>query len=386
MIVPPIPISAFSLMADGGQTYNGRMIRGAGFVGAVVLLLVPLCCAHSLGQSVPASVEKSANPDAGQDAALGQARMLVEQGKLAEAEGVVQKYLTAHADSADGHYLLGSIYFQQVHEEVRGKSSLSRVADNSADFNAGLADPKFADPKFKEAKEAKAKASLAEYTEGAKYRVPGAFELKVVALDYILLGDYPDADKWLTRALQTAPADAEVWYDLGRTKYNENRFEEAIDAFQRCLKLDAANLRAEYNLGLAYQGLGHMEEAAAAFRNAIARQEHKLNQDAEPFIDLGSLLLDENRAHDALPYLGQAVEISPRAFRAHEQLGRAYARLDQMEKAQAEFEKAVELAPLNPRLHYVLGQVYRKEGLAEKAKVEFDRSSELRRDSPSEGR
>jgi tetratricopeptide (TPR) repeat protein len=223
------------------------MIRGAGFVAgfvrAVVLPPVLLWYALSLGQSVPASGGRTASAEAEPDAALGQARSLVEQGKLAEAERAVRQYLNAHANSADGHYLLGSIYFQEVHEEARGKASLPGVAENSADFNAGLADPKFADPKFKEAKEAKAKSSLAEYTEGAKYRVPSAVELKVVAFDYILLGDYPDADKWLTRALQSAPADAEVWYYLGRTKYNENRFEEAIDAFQRCiLRIFARNI------------------------------------------------------------------------------------------------------------------------------------------------
>lgn len=365
------------------------MIRGVGFMPAVVLLVL-LWSAVSFGQSVAGSVGKSGLSEAEQDVALGHARSLVAQGKLTEAERVVQQYLAAHARSADGHYLLGSIYFQEVHEEALQKAPPHGQTENAEHFNsrlddAGVADPKFADPKFKETKEAKAKASLAEYTEGAKYRVPGAADLKVVALDYILLGDYPDADKWLTRALQSTPADLESWYYLGRTKYNENRFEEAIDAFQRCLKLDPANLRAEYNQGLAYQGLGRTEDAAAAFRTAIARQEHRLNQDSEPFIDLGSLLLDENHPQEALPPLLQAVTISPQEFRAHEQLGRAYKYLDQLERAQAEFEKAVALAPQNPRLHYVLGQVYRKEGLAEKAKLEFDRSSALRDESPSEG-
>jgi len=149
--------------------------------------------------------------------------------------------------------------------------------------------------------------------------------------------------------------------------------------------MDPTNLRAEYNLGLSYQGLGRTEEATAAFRTAIARQKGALNQDSEPFIDLGSLLLDENQPQVALPYLLQAVGISPLEFRAHEQIGRAYEHLGQLEKAQTEFEKAVALAPQNPRLHYVLGQVYRKEGSAEKAKLEFDRSDALRRDSPSEG-
>jgi cytochrome c-type biogenesis protein CcmH/NrfG len=43
---------------------------------------------------------------------------------------------------------------------------------------------------------------------------------------------YPDADKWLTKMLEWAPNDSEGWYYLGRTKYNENRFAEAIRAFQ----------------------------------------------------------------------------------------------------------------------------------------------------------
>jgi tetratricopeptide (TPR) repeat protein len=347
--------------------------RTAGFVCVVLLW-----GAFSFGQSLPASAGKtSADPGAPQsaghqDPALSQARSFVQQGELTEAERAVQQYLTTHANSADGHYLLGSIYFQEVHEQSfpPGQAEIEYS-------NPGVVDSQF--------KEGKAKASLAEYTEGAKYRVPSAFELKVVAFDYILLGDYPDADKWLTRALQAASEDSEGWYYLGRTKYNENRFEEAILAFQRCLKMDPVSLRAEYNLGLSYQGLGRAEEAATAFRTAIARQEHRLNQDSEPFIDLGSLLLDENQPQEALPYLLQAVAISPQEFRAHEQLGRAYEHLDQLQKAQTEFEKAVALAPQNSRLHYVLGQVYRKEGLAEKAKLEFDRSSSLRRDSPSEG-
>lgn len=362
---------------------NTRAGPEAGLVGTVHIAgfacIVLLWGAFLFGQSPPPSAGKtSADPVATQspghsdpDAALSQARSLVQEGNFAEAERAVRRYLTARTNSADGHYLLGSIYFQEVREQA---------SHGQAEFeysNPGVVDPKF--------KEAKAKASLAEYTEGAKYRAPTAFDLKVVALDYVLLKDYPDADKWLTHALRSVPEDTEGWYYLGRTKYNENRFEEAIQAFQQCLKRDPASVHAEYNLGLAYQGLGRTEDAAAAFRTAIAWQEHKLNQDSEPFIDLGSLLLDENQVQAALPYLLQSVAISPQKFRAHEQLGRAYEHLDQLEKAQTEFEKAVALTPKNARLHYVLGQIYRKEGLTEKAKLEFDRSSSLRRDSPSEG-
>ena len=201
--------------------------------------------------------------------------------------------------------------------------------------------------------------------------------MKVVALDYILLFDYADADKWLTHSLERDSLDPDAWYYLGRTKYNENRFEEAIRAFERCLKLDPKNIKAEDNLGLSYQGLGQTENAAAAFRNAIDWQAQATNQDPHPYLDLGSLLLEKNHLEESLSCFRQAIKIAPREFKGHEQLGKVYAQLQQLQNAQLELEKAVELNPENAPLHFELGQVYRKQGLMEKAKAEFSRYAAL---------
>ena len=123
-----------------------------------------------------------------------------------------------------------------------------------------------------------AKASLAEFTAGAKFHDPSAADLKVVAFDYVLISDYADADKWLTKMLEWAPSDSEGWYYLGRTKYNENRFAEAITAFQRCLKLDPQNVKAEDNLGLSFAGLGRNEEAAKTEQRIKTIQATAMNQ------------------------------------------------------------------------------------------------------------
>ena len=47
----------------------------------------------------------------------------------------------------------------------------------------------------------KADESLKEYTTAARYRRPSSNDLAVVALDYVLLKDYKDAEKWMTQAL-----------------------------------------------------------------------------------------------------------------------------------------------------------------------------------------
>jgi tetratricopeptide (TPR) repeat protein len=271
------------------------------------------------------------------DTPLAQARSLLNQGKFIEAEQVMHRYLEVHRTSAEGHFLLGYVLF----------------------------------------KKQDAKASLEEYTEGAKYRIPGAAELEVVASDYVLLKDYPDADKWFTKAVEWNPTDVLGWYYLGRTKYNENRFEEAIRVFQQCLKLDPQNVKAEDNLGLSYEGLNRTEEAFAAYRTAIEWEANAVEKNSGPFLDLGSLLVETGRVEEGLPHLLEAVRLSPEDYRTHRQLGKAYTRLNQLDKARIELEKAVELAPQNAPVHFMLSQVYRKQGLMDKVKLETDRYAAL---------
>jgi Flp pilus assembly protein TadD len=285
---------------------------------------------------------------------LAQAKSLLNAGQFGEAESDVRRFLQAHPGSADAHFLLGYILFREIQATA---------------VQQGHEDSKYA--------EQNAKASLAEYTQGAKYRDPGAFDLKIVGLDYVLLRDYADADKWLTKSVVIDPRDSEAWYYLGRAKYNEERFAEAIRPFQQCLSLNPKYIKAGDNLGLSYAALGRNEEAIVAYQKAISWQSDSLIKDSGPYIDLGILLLDQNKPEGAVGYFKQGVEIAPNESRGHAGLGKAYLKLEQLENAQSELEKAVQLAPENASLHYVLGQIYRKRGLVEKAQAEFDRTAKL---------
>ena len=323
----------------------------------------------SLAPMRPATYAQSSEQT---DALLADAKGFFGQSKFAEADRAVRQYLESHPNSADGHFLLGHILFREIQAEAILDRQLALQVQGGMGGRMGTPEPTL--PKDREEK---AKASLEEFTAGAKYRNPSAADLKVVAFDYIVLGDYPDADKWLTKMLEWAPSDSDGWYNLGRTKYNENRFAEAISAFQQCLKLDPKNVKAEDNLGLSFAGMGRNEEAAAAYQKAIAWQEQSLAKNPRPYMDLGSLLIDENRSKEAVPFLLRAVEIDSRDSKTHELLGKAYTRLEEFPKAQTELEKAVELSPQTPNLHCMLAPVYRKQGLAENAKAEYDRCAKL---------
>jgi Flp pilus assembly protein TadD len=298
------------------------------------------------------SVQQASAPP---QSAVADARSLVDAGKLDEAEELLRRHLVTEPRSPDGHFLLGYVLFRKIQEDARrergsGHSQATREA---------------------------AKASLAAYAEGSRYRDLSAFDLKIAALDQSLVGDLMSADQLLTRSVAANPSDAEAWYYLGRTKYTENRFEEAVHAFQQCLALEPRNVRAQDNLGLSYAGLGRADDATAAYEAAIAWQAQRTDLDAGPFLNLGTLFVEQNRPRDAVPPLLRAIEIAPGDARAHEQLGKAYGHLDESSRAQSELEIAVRLDPESAPLHFMLGQAYRKAGLIDKAKAEFARSAAL---------
>jgi len=255
---------------------------------------------------------------------------MLAEGKLAGADQSLRSYLKANPESAEAHFLLGYVFFR----------------------------------------EQKANESLAEFTEGAKYKRPHATELKIVASDYVLLSDFPDADKWFSQAVSESPDDADTWYLLGRTKYNENIFPQAVSSFERALTLRPKYVQAENNLGLCWKELSSPEKARQAFQTAIDWQGDKPT-DAQPFLNLGTMLVDESQPDKATPYLVTAAALSSENPKVHETLSDAYEAQQNLAKAQSEMERAVALAPEASGLHFKLARIYRKEGLSEQAQKEF---------------
>ncbi len=267
------------------------------------------------------------------DDPLSEARSLVEKGNLDSAEQIVRRYLELHKNSSSGYFLLGYLLFERR----------------------------------------EAKNSLAAYTEGAQYHTPSARDLEVVGDDYVLLHDYADADKWFAKSLEMDPGNWQVLYYLGRTKYNENRFDEAVKVFEQCLVSQPKSVKAEDNLGLSLEGLGKNEEAIAAYKTAIGWEAASAVRDEGPYLDLGALLVTTDRATEAVPFLRSALQLAPADVRVHRQLGKAYFKLGQLTDAQRELEKSVQLAPDYAPTHFALAQLYERMGRTAKAQQEIDR-------------
>lgn len=271
------------------------------------------------------------------DALLYRGKSLINLGQFDDAGVALQKYREVHSNSEDAVYLLAYVRFR----------------------------------------ENKPEDSLQLFTDAAKLRTPTADDLKIVALDYVLLADYDDAAHYLETALNMDPANEEARYHLGRVRYQQNRFDLAIAAFQEVLRRDPANLKAQDNLGLSFDAENKTDEAIEAYQKAIELDSAARVHSEQPYLNLGMLLAKANRADQAILMLVRASEISPKVGKVHYELAKAYFSLNRLEDARREAELAVSLEPGEGPDHYLLGRVYQRLGKAELAAQQFRNTDDL---------
>jgi tetratricopeptide (TPR) repeat protein len=271
------------------------------------------------------------------DALLYRGKALVNQQEFPKAADSLQSYSTAHPESDDALYLLGYVRFRQDQP----------------------------------------KESLALFTQAAKRKPPAADDLKIAALDYVLLSDYTSAARYLEQSLQMNPDDVEARYHLGRVRYQQNQFDPAIAAFEEVLRRNPGDVKAEDNLGLCLEAKGRVDAAIAAYRKAIAMESVSSSRNEQPYLNLGKLLTTLNRAIEAVPVLVQAAAIAPGSATIHYELGRAQFNLEHFELAGEQLERAVALDPNNSAPHYLLGRIYQRMGKREQSAQQFKLTEEL---------
>jgi tetratricopeptide (TPR) repeat protein len=120
---------------------------------------------HRWAEAAAAFAECEKNAPGKTAALLYRGKSLVNLGQFDEAASSLQSYRNTHPQSDDATYLLAYIRFR----------------------------------------ENKPKDSLQLFTEAARLHDPSADDLKVVALDYVLLSDYDHAARYLEESLAKDP-------------------------------------------------------------------------------------------------------------------------------------------------------------------------------------
>jgi protein O-GlcNAc transferase len=156
----------------------------------------------------------------------------------------------------------------------------------------------------------------------------------------------------LQRAAELDPASPLIALELGKAYAAAGQDALAVATLQQLTEHpNPFEAPATLALALAQQRLGHLPEALALLRKAVALDAR--NPDA--LSNLGTALIQAQQARDAVPLLQRSLLLAPGAVVTHQDLAAAYVQLNQLDDAVAELRTALKIAPNIAQLHYDLG-------------------------------
>jgi tetratricopeptide (TPR) repeat protein len=169
-------------------------------------------------------------------------------------------------------------------------------------------------------------------------------------------------------AVSKSPNKARPYNGLGLALTFQNRFEEAIQAFQYAIKLDPRMVQPYLNLGYVYSLQEDLDKAIEAYEKAIPLSPKLL---PEVYNNLGLSYLKKGRMEESEKYLRMALEIRPHNAAAHCNLGLYFETKEDIDQAISCQEKANKLDPDNFLPYEALSRLYKRKGWNEKSQEAY---------------
>lgn len=243
------------------------------------------------------------------------ASQLHAQGKLANAEAILQQILRAAPNHAPALHLLGVIAHQV------GKTPLAINLINKA---------------------------LSADTTSALYHTN-------IGEMYRQSGNLSQAIEHGLRATALNPNMASAHANLGIAYYDQGDFDQAEACQLRALALDSQFSASLNNMGSICKERKQNQEAISFYEKAIAASPNY----AEPLNNLSAVLISDQRFAQAIEALKKALILSPNFADAFCNMGFALNGLDLYDQALQHFKRALELKPDYPAAYVGLGKVCR---------------------------
>jgi tetratricopeptide (TPR) repeat protein len=149
---------------------------------------------------------------------------------------------------------------------------------------------------------------------------------------------YSEASREFELALAADPNLLDARYHLAVSYFNERRYPDSRQQFERLLTTGHRKDWASYYLGRIDLLDGELDLAIQRFESL---------KSTEPLQDewyyLGSAYMKKGEPGKAIPPLRRQVEFNPRDFRAHSLLARAYVKMGYSQEAEREFQESERL-------------------------------------------
>jgi len=197
---------------------------------------------------------------------------------------------------------------------------------------------------------------------------------------YLAGGNLTAALRELKKAESFDPEDHITQFDIGLVYYYRERYDQAIQQFEKAIQLKPDFAPAINSLGNAYLEKGEWDNAIEAYR--------KIAEDVfygTPHFAVSNMALAYYQKGDyrqAEKYFLEALKLNPDFANALGGLGMTYTAMGRYAEAAQKLERAVRKNPKLPQLHYELARAYRGLGDRQKAREEFQLTIELAPETP----
>ncbi|MGA8314141.1 MAG: sulfatase-like hydrolase/transferase [Terriglobales bacterium] len=154
----------------------------------------------------------------------------------------------------------------------------------------------------------------------------------------VFLGKDDEAAQWARNALKVNPANYRAWYQLGLIESKTDKNAATAD-YQKAVSIQGSFAPLRRDLGLLYFQQGNYAEAA----DQLAKAAELGVNDAPLYNFLGISYVHTNRLDKAVETYKKAIKLDPKLAEAYLNLGYAYQRLNQSRAAQEEYATACRL-------------------------------------------
>jgi len=180
-------------------------------------------------------------------------------------------------------------------------------------------------------------------------------KLKLTADDYVEKGDallsekrYEDAIAAYNKAVKIEPEKAVAWFWLGIANYKVKRYKDAIACYDKALELKPDYHQAWRDRGVALGILRQHQEAFISFDKATQFKK----DDVVAWLNRG-LALEELEEYDmAIASFDKVIDLKPDSYKAWNHRGYSLVRLGRDEEALLCFDKALSIQPDYANAYY----------------------------------
>ena len=131
----------------------------------------------------------------------------------------------------------------------------------------------------------------------------------------------------------------------------ERQYDQAVEAYQQAIKLDATFGAAYHGLARAYVNMGRSPDALAPMQTAVRLEPN----DSYTHLDLGITLQNLRRFDEALVEINEAKRLSPRDAAVQNYLGNLFLNMGRTTDALAAYQEALRLNPGQAKYKYNSG-------------------------------